>query len=152
MFGGITMKFTRLDRFSPLTLRVFLGLTVLFWGYEKLTLEKLVGSYKMDYQQFMFIDVNTFLNLGGWLQLIMGVLLIAGVFTRFNALALALMGFVTIIIPGMIVVKDVPHFAYAFALSGGALVLLIQGGGDYSFDKYWRHFRCARLTACEQPG
>jgi len=125
---------------------------VLFWGYEKLTLEKLVGSYSMDYQRFMFIDVNAFLNFGGWLQLIMGVLLIAGVFTRFNAVALALMGIVTIIIPGMIVMKDVPHFAYAFALTGGALVLLIRGGGKYSFDKYWRHFKCARLNTCEQPG
>jgi hypothetical protein len=31
-------------RYKGLILRVFLGLTVLFWGYEKLMIEKLATS------------------------------------------------------------------------------------------------------------
>ena len=34
----------------------------------------------------------------------------------------------------MIIIKDVPHFAYAFATAGGALALLIRGSGAYSWD------------------
>jgi uncharacterized membrane protein YphA (DoxX/SURF4 family) len=132
------MELRRLNKLKALTLRISLGLTVLLWGYEKLTLEKLVRSYSVDYQQFMFIDVNTFLNLAGLLQVIMGVMLVLGLFTRINALSLALMGIVTIVIPGMIVMKDVPHFAYAFALTGAALALVIEGSGDYSLDKLVR--------------
>ncbi len=45
------------------------------------------------------------------------------------------MAIITIIIPGMIIIRDVPHFAYAFAMAGGSLVLLIKGGGRYSLDK-----------------
>ena len=39
------MNFSNYNKYKPLILRIFLGLTALFWGYEKLTLEKLVNSY-----------------------------------------------------------------------------------------------------------
>jgi hypothetical protein len=32
--------------------------------------------------------------------------------------------------------KDVPHFAYAFALTGASMALLIEGSGKYSLDRY----------------
>ena len=38
------MHFSNYNKYKPLILRVFLGLTILFWGYEKLTLETLVKS------------------------------------------------------------------------------------------------------------
>jgi hypothetical protein len=34
----------------------------------------------------------------------------------------------------MIILRDVPHFAYAFATAGGAIVLMIQGSGLYSWE------------------
>ena len=145
------MDLKRFEKYNSLILRVFLGLTVLFWGYEKLTLEKLVKSYTMDYEQFMFFEVNAFLGIVGYLQIIIGTLLIVGLLTRFNAVLLTLMGLVTITIPGMVVMKDVPHFAYAFALTGAALVLVIEGGGDYSLDTYWRKIKCSRFNICELP-
>jgi hypothetical protein len=46
------------------------------------------------------------------------------------------MGLITIIIPGFIVLKDVPHFAYAFALTGAALTLMIERGAGLSVDQY----------------
>jgi uncharacterized membrane protein YphA (DoxX/SURF4 family) len=130
------MNLNNYNKYSPLILRVFLGLTILFWGYEKLTLEKLVKSYTMDYENFMIFDVNAFLTVAGWLQVLIALMLILGIFTRFGALLVALMGLITIIIPGFIILKDVPHFAYAFALTGAALTLMIEGGGGLSIDQY----------------
>ena len=68
----------------------------------------------------------------------MGILLFLGLLTRLNAAIVVLMGLTTIIVPGLIVMTDVPHFAYAFALTGAALALLIEGAGTYSLDqKLW---------------
>ena len=132
------MEFGKYEKYRALILRIFLGFTVLFWGYEKISLEKLVGGYTMDYGPFMFIDVNLFLSITGWTQVLMGILLFLGLFTRLNAAIIVLMGLTTIIVPGLIVMKDVPHFAYAFALTGAALALLIEGAGRYSLDqKLW---------------
>ncbi len=130
------MDFSHLNKYKSPILRGFLGLTVLFWGYEKLTLEKLVKSYTMDYEKFMIFDVNTFLNIAGWLQIAIALMLIFGLFTRLNAFIVALMGLITIIIPGFIIMKDVPHFAYAFALTGAALALTIEGSGKLSLDEF----------------
>jgi len=129
------MDFERYGRYEHIILRVFLGLTLLFWGYEKLVLEKLAKSYMMDYGSFLVLDVNTFLVLMGVLQIILAVAMIVGFYTRVSAALLALMALITIIIPGMIIIRDVPHFAYAFATAGGALALLIMGGGPYSLDE-----------------
>ena len=35
-------------KYRGLILRIFIGLTVLFWGYEKLVVEKLIRSYTID--------------------------------------------------------------------------------------------------------
>ena len=132
------MEFGKYEKYRALILRIFLGFTVLFWGYEKITLEKLVGAYTMDYGPFMLIDVNLFVSIAGWTQVLIGILLFLGLFTRLNAAIMVLMGLTTIIVPGLIVMKDVPHFAYAFALTGAALALLIEGAGRYSLDqKLW---------------
>ncbi len=132
------MEFGKYEKYRALILRIFLGFTVLFWGYEKISLEKLVGGYTMDYGPFMLIDVNLFVSIAGWTQVLMGILLFLGLFTRLNAAIMVLMGLTTIIVPGLIVMKDVPHFAYAFALTGAALALLIEGAGRYSLDqKLW---------------
>jgi putative oxidoreductase len=132
------MEFGKYEKYRALILRIFLGFTVLFWGYEKITLEKLVGGYTMDYGPFMLIDVNLFVSIAGWTQVLMGILLFLGLFTRLNAAIMVLMGLTTIIVPGLIVMKDVTHFAYAFALTGAALALLIEGAGRYSLDrKLW---------------
>ena len=132
------MKFANYEIYRTLILRIFLGFTVLFWGYEKLTLETLANEYSMNYGPFMFIDVNLFLNVVGWLQVLMGILLFLGLLTRLNAAIMVLMGLTTIIVPGLIVMNAVPHFAYAFALTGAALALLIEGAGRYGLDqKLW---------------
>jgi uncharacterized membrane protein YphA (DoxX/SURF4 family) len=134
--GDIMMKRIILDNCRSLILRFFLGVTVLFWGYEKLNPEKLVNSYTLDYEKFMVLDINVFLNIAGWMQILIGVFLFADLLTRLNSILLTLMGIITIVIPGMVVMKEVTHFAYAFALSGASIVLLLEGSGEYSLDRY----------------
>jgi uncharacterized membrane protein YphA (DoxX/SURF4 family) len=134
--GEFKMEINDNAKYNGLILRVFLGLTVLFWGYEKLVIEKLTKSYTVDYGGFMPIDVQTFLQFAGWGQIIMGICLILGLLTRVQATIAVMMGLVTIIVPGLIIIQDVPHFAYAFAFTGGALVLFLEGSGPLSLD-HW---------------
>jgi uncharacterized membrane protein YphA (DoxX/SURF4 family) len=128
------MDFKRYEPYENLILRIFLGLTLIFWGYEKLAVPKLAEAYPKDYGPFMFFDVGTFLTFFGIVQPLLGIAMILGFYTRVSAALLALMAIITILIPGMIILRDVPHFAYAFATAGGALALLIRGGGAYSLD------------------
>jgi uncharacterized membrane protein YphA (DoxX/SURF4 family) len=132
-------------RYSGLILRVFIGLTVLFWGYEKLVVEKLTQSYTMDYGGFMPIDVQTFLQFAGWGQIIMGVCFIMGLLTKMQAAIGVMMGLVTIIVPGMIIMQDVPHFAYAFAFTGGSLVMFLEDSSPFSLDHWLRNKKPNRL-------
>ena len=123
-------------KYTDLILRVFIGLTVLFWGYEKLVVEKLSKTYTMDYGGFMPMDVQTFLQFAGWGQIIMGICLFMGLFTRIQAAIAVMMGLVTIVVPGVIIMQDVPHFAYAFAFTGGSLVMLLEGSSSFSLDQW----------------
>jgi len=133
-------------RYNGLILRVFLGLTVIFWGYEKLVVEKLIKSYTVDYGGFMLVDVQAFLPLAGWGQIIMGIFLIMGLFTRIQAAIAIMMGLVTIIVPGLIIMRDVPHFAYAFAFTGSALVMFLEGSSPFSLDHWMRNKKPNRMS------
>lgn len=133
-------------RYNSLILRVFIGLTVLFWGYEKLAVEKLPKAYTMDYGGFMLIDVQAFLQFAGWGQIIMGICLILGLLTRMQAAIAIMMGLVTIIVPGLIIMQNVPHFAYAFAFTGGSLVMFIEGSSPFSIDYWLRNKKPNRLS------
>jgi hypothetical protein len=110
-----------------LILKIFLGLKVLFWGYEKLEVEKLTKSYKMDYGGFMLIDVQTFLQFAGWDLFNYGTVKPDAGRHRCHD------GCVAIIVPGLIIMKDVPHFAYAFAFTGGSLVIFIEGSSPFFY-------------------
>lgn len=89
--------------YNDLILIILIGLTVLFWGYEKLVVEKLSKAYTMDYGGFMLIDVQTFLQVAGWGQIIMGIFIIAELSIRLQAAISVMMGLVTIIVPGLII-------------------------------------------------
>lgn len=140
------MAASHYSKYNGLILRVFIGLTVLFWGYEKLVVEKLTQSYTMDYGGFMLVNVQTFLQFAGGGQIIMGICLILGLLTRFQAAIAILMGLVTIIVPGLIIIQDVPHFAYAFAFTGGSLALFLVGSGKFSLDHWLRNMKPKRMA------
>jgi uncharacterized membrane protein YphA (DoxX/SURF4 family) len=145
--GGFKMAVNDHAKYNGLILRVFIGLTVLFWGYEKLVVEKLTQSYPMDYGGFMLVDVQTFLQFAGWGQIIMGICLILGLFIRMQAVIAIMMGLVTIIVPGLVIMQDVPHFAYAFAFTGGAIVIFMEGISPFSLDHWLRSKKPKRMSS-----
>jgi len=100
----------------------------------------------MDYGGFMLVDVQTFLQFAGWGQIIMGICLIMGLLTRFQAAIAIMMGLVTIVVPGLITMQDVPHFAYAFAFTGTALVTFLEGGSPFSLDHWLRNKKPNRMS------
>ena len=53
---------------------------------------------------------------------------------------------VTILVPGLIIMQDVPHFAYAFAFTGGALVMFLEGSSPFSLDHWLRNKRPNRMS------
>jgi uncharacterized membrane protein YphA (DoxX/SURF4 family) len=69
----------------------------------------------------------------------MGICLIMGLLTRIQAAIAVMMGLVTIIVPGLIIMRDVPHFAYAFAFTGGSLVMFLEGSSPFSLDHWLRN-------------
>jgi len=77
--------FKRYEPCESLLLRVLLGLTLIFWGYEKWTEPKLAQSDSKDYGPFMLMDVGTFLSIFGLLQIVLGIDLILGLYTRLSA-------------------------------------------------------------------
>ena len=130
------MNANEITKYNGLILKFFLGLTVLFWGYEKLVVEKLTDAYTLDYGNRMLVDVHAFLQVAGWWQIIMGLCLIIGLLTRIQAAVGVIMGLVTMIVPGFIFMRDVPHFAHAFAFTGGSLVLFLKAQDSFSLDYY----------------
>jgi uncharacterized membrane protein YphA (DoxX/SURF4 family) len=101
----------------------------------------------IDYGGFMLVDVQTFLPFAGWGQIIIGICLIMGLFTRIQAAIAIMMGLVTIIVPGLIIMQDVPHFAYAFAFTGGALVMFQEGSSPFSLDHWLRNKKSNRMSS-----
>jgi uncharacterized membrane protein YphA (DoxX/SURF4 family) len=94
----------------------------------------------------MLVDVQTFLQFAGWGQIIMGLCLIVGLFTRIQAAIAIMMGLVTIIVPGLIIMQDVPHFAYAFAFTGGSLAMFLEGSSPFSLDHWLRNRKPNRMS------
>jgi uncharacterized membrane protein YphA (DoxX/SURF4 family) len=83
----------------------------------------------------MIISAGSFVVLFGIVQVILGLTMIVGFYTRVSAGLLALLAVVTIILPGAILLRNVPQFALAFATAGGAIVLFIEGSGAHSLDE-----------------
>jgi hypothetical protein len=42
--------------------------------------------------------------------------------------------------------QDVPHFAYAFAFTGGSLVMSIEGSSPFSIDQWLRNKKPNHLS------
>ena len=57
-----------------------------------------------------------------------------------------MMGLVTIIVPGLIIMQNVPHFAYAFAFTGASLALFLEGSSPFSLDYWLRNRKANRMS------
>ena len=124
----------RYESYENLILRLFLGIPLLLWAIQKLTMPSMADVYVKDFQQLIFINPYTFLIVAGVIQVILAAMLIFGIYTRIPAAALIFIGLITFIVPGFITIGNIYKFAYGIVIAGGGLSLLIRGGGAYSWD------------------
>jgi uncharacterized membrane protein YphA (DoxX/SURF4 family) len=129
------MDFETFRKYEPLVLRVFLGVTLVILGYQKLSTENLTFMFQKLYGPLLVLSAASFLFAAGMVQVIVGIVTVLGLFTRVCAALIALMALVTIVLTGAILHGDILIFPYAYATAGGAIALLIQGGGAWSLDE-----------------
>ena len=126
-----------------LVLRIFLGISLILWGIQKLTTPELAAVYVKDFQRLIFIDPQLFLILAGFPQIILGIALICGIYTRFVAAIFVFMGVMTFVVPGFITIGNPYKFAYGLVMAGSGLSLFITGAGNPSWDS--KQLRIDRL-------
>lgn len=68
------MKTKNMTRYTGLILRVFFGFTLLFWGYEKLVVEKLTAAYTRDYGKFMLMEDSSYQEMAEMLDVPIGTI------------------------------------------------------------------------------
>ncbi len=129
------MDYEAYRKYEPLILRVALGLCLLFLAYQKFTIENLAEMFENLYGSLLVVDAGSFVVLLGIVQLVLGLALILGLYTRAAAGVLAVMAAFVIIASCVLWLKHGSSFAYAFAILGGSVVLLIEGSGAYSLDE-----------------
>jgi putative oxidoreductase len=129
------MDYEACRKYEPLILRIFLGLTLLLLGYQKFTIENLADTFENLYGSLMVINAESFVTVLGVVQVVLGLAIILGLYTRVAAALLALMAVVTIILTCVLFFRHGAEFAYAFAVAGGAAVLFIEGSGAWSLDE-----------------
>jgi uncharacterized membrane protein YphA (DoxX/SURF4 family) len=124
------MDYEAYRKYEPLILRVALGLCLLFLAYQKFTTENLADTFENLYG-----TPGSFVALLGVVQLVLGLAIILGLYTRVAAGVVAVMAAFVIVASCVLWLKHGSSFAYAFAVLGGAVVLFIQGSGAYSLDE-----------------
>jgi uncharacterized membrane protein YphA (DoxX/SURF4 family) len=122
-------------KYETLILRIFLGMTLLVLGFQKLTIENLAGMFERLYGGLLIINAESFVFIFGSFQIILGITMIIGLFTRVAAAMLALIALAAIILTGAIIHGTIIIVPYAFATAGGAVVLFIEGSGAWSLDE-----------------
>lgn len=117
-----------------LVLRIFLGIPLILWGVQKLTTPELAEVYVKDFQSLIFVEPKLFLVLAGVTQIVLGVAMIWGVYTRLIAAVFAFMGVITFVVPGFFTIGNPYKFAYGLVMAGSGLSLLLTGAGTPSWD------------------
>lgn len=105
---------------APLLLRLTLGVIVLFWGYNGVKL----GKSKSDVTKISF----------SVLDLIVGALLIIGLFTQLAALVAAIIFAVKLVNKARSKALFTDGVNYYFILFIIALALVFSGAGFFAFD------------------
>lgn len=128
------MDWQRYARYENLILRLFVGVPLILWGVQKMTVPAMAEVYVKDFQSLIFIDPHTFLIIGGILQVILGVAMICGFYTRYIAAFFVWMGLMTFIVPGFFTIGNPYKFTYGLVMAGCGLSLLLRGADAPSMD------------------
>ena len=75
---------------SPIILRIGIGLVIIWFGLQQINTPLAWVVYLPTFTENLPISQTTFVSLNGYFELIFGILLVAGFFTRIVAFFLAL--------------------------------------------------------------
>lgn len=127
-------KFAKLEKSGPIVLRIGLALVFLWFGFSQLFNPAQWTGFLPSFLGLLPISLVKFVLLNGWFEIIGGVMIFLGAYTRPVALLLALHLFgITLTIGwNALGVRD-------FGLAVATLVIFMQGAGNLSLDNSRRH-------------
>jgi putative oxidoreductase len=124
---------------APLAARIPLGIVFIAHGMDKLWNSFGGGGLEATIQQFTELglyrpDIQA--QLAGWGELLGGILVLVGLFTRFGGMLLTgtmVVAIITVHLSGGLFARD-GGFEYPLVILGTALSLIASGGGLISID------------------
>jgi putative oxidoreductase len=131
-------RLARFGGFAPLPIRIFLGVFLVYMVQDNVR----SGARMLEFEQFL--DANGFplpaiaARVSVYVQLLGGILIAAGAFTRWAALAIAINFMIAII--GVHLALPFRTWLEPSAMLAAALALVIGGAGRLSVDA-WREGR-----------
>ncbi|MBI4155233.1 DoxX family membrane protein [Candidatus Woesearchaeota archaeon] len=115
----INQKF-KLDKYGPLVLRLGLAIVLLWFGINEVLNPLLMAGYIPNwFTNLSPISINSFMILNGSFEILLGILLVLGLFTRIAAILTTLHLLFIIIALGYneIAIRDFGLFMAALSLS-----------------------------------
>ena len=120
--------FSSFKKYSPIVLRISIALVFLWFGFNQLFYTESFFGYLPHWVSSF--NPSLFIILNGSLEVILGILLILGIFTRFSALILAihLLGIMFSLGYNEIAVRD-------FGLALATFAIFLNGEDDWCLKK-----------------
>lgn len=121
---------------SPIILRIGLGAVVIWFGLQQLNSSASWIVYLPLWAENLPISQINFVYINGFFELIFGLLLVLGFYTRVVAFFLALHLFSIVFVVGYneIGVRD-------FGLAVGLLSIFLHGPSDWSADEFFKRHK-----------
>ncbi|MBS3099167.1 DoxX family protein [Candidatus Pacearchaeota archaeon] len=118
------------EKYSKPILRIALSLVFLYFGYQQITSPESWISFVPSFVLSFGLSAKTFIIINSFLELVLGTLMLIGLYTRFSSLILALHLFVIAFSIGLnpLGIRD---FGLAFA----TLVIFLNGVDGFCLDK-----------------
>ncbi len=121
-----------MEKYSSIVLRVGIGAVMIWFGSQQLLHPAMWTGFLPEFTKSLSISQITFIYLNGWFEIVAGILLVIGFYTRIVAffLSLHMLGIVLSVGYGATGVRD---FGLAIAL----ISLFFQGEGAWSADRFF---------------
>jgi len=118
--------------FAPLILRVILGFIVINLGYLKLTSEK--NAWQQLFETINIHPSRIFVKVLSYIEIIGGLMLIAGAYTQLTAMVFAVLFFCEAVLEYRDPVLEKRNLTFYILIFGIALSLIFLGAGALAID------------------
>ncbi len=118
--------------FSPLILRVVIGIIVINLGILKLNKEKI--SWQKLFETINFLPTQIFVKILAFIEIIGGLILIAGAYTQITAMVFSALFFCEAILEYREPVLEKRNITFYILMFSISLSLIFLGAGFLAFD------------------